>query len=124
MGVVTCEYYYVICVVHGNMHPAKQHHHLESRAYMQQPTFVSFLQSMSKFKLLSMVMRPDLGLFVWQVGTEQVTKTIEGYILAATVGEGGITRAMQVRQVMVVLLTVFDSHCMRCHASADVTVVH
>jgi len=32
-----------------------------------------------------------------QVGTEQVTKTIEGYILAATLGEGGITRAMQVR---------------------------
>ncbi len=31
-----------------------------------------------------------------QVATEQVTKTIEGYILAATLGEGGITRAMQV----------------------------
>ena len=31
-----------------------------------------------------------------QVATEQVTKTIEGYILAATLGEGGITRAMHV----------------------------
>ncbi len=32
-----------------------------------------------------------------QVATEQVTKTIEGRILAATLGEGGITRAMHVR---------------------------
>ena len=35
-----------------------------------------------------------------QVATEQVTKTIEGYILAATLGEGGITRAMHVRPAL------------------------
>lgn len=31
-----------------------------------------------------------------QVGTEQATKTIEGYVLAASVGEGGLIRAMKV----------------------------
>ena len=31
-----------------------------------------------------------------QVGAEQATKTIEGYVLAATVGEGGLIRAMKV----------------------------
>ena len=55
-----------------------------------------------------MVMRPDPWLCVWKVGTEQVTKTIEGYILAATVGEGGITRAMQVCPAMLFLLKLTD----------------
>ena len=33
---------------------------------------------------------------VVQVATEPVTKTIEGCVLAATLAEGGITRAMKV----------------------------
>ena len=37
---------------------------------------------------------------MFQVATEPVTKTIEGCVLAATLAEGGITRAMKVMHVM------------------------
>ena len=39
---------------------------------------------------------PTCLMCMLQVGTEQVTKTIEGYIMAATVAEGGINKAMKV----------------------------
>lgn len=39
--------------------------------------------------------KPDPPFWAAQVGAEQATKTIEGYVLAATVGEGGLIRAMK-----------------------------
>ncbi|KAA6421450.1 MAG: chloroplast processing enzyme, partial [Trebouxia sp. A1-2] len=82
---------------HANIHITFNH----PRGQISTPAaFVNFLQDgmfqaavNNRFYKLSR--KPDPPFWVGQVATEQVTKTIEGYILAATLGEGGITRAMQ-----------------------------
>lgn len=52
-----------------------------------------------------------------QVATEPVTKTIEGCVLAATLAEGGITRAMKVTLTRYTCSRSAAVKCARTHAT-------